>query len=84
MKKDAEIIFFDEIHKYKNWNNFLKGQFDKHRDDFKILVTGSARLDVYRRGGDSLLGLYFIEGNELLHTVLPIFFILNERGFCIE
>lgn len=38
---------------------YLKGQYDKHRGDFKILVTGSARLDVYRRGGDSLMGRYF-------------------------
>ena len=51
-KGNAEIILFDEIHKYKDWKNYLKGQFDKHKDDFKILVTGSARLDVYRRGGD--------------------------------
>lgn len=58
-KGDAEIILFDEIHKYKDWKNYLKGQFDKHRGDFKILVTGSARLDVYRRGGDSLMGRYF-------------------------
>ena len=58
-KGDAEIILFDEIHKYKDWKNYLKGQFDKHREDFKMLVTGSARLDVYRRGGDSLLGRYF-------------------------
>src|SRR4030067_310823 len=55
-KGNAEIILFDEIHKYKDWKNYLKGQFDKHKDDFKILVTGSARLDVYRRGGDSLMG----------------------------
>lgn len=58
-KGDAEILLFDEIHKYKNWKNYLKGQFDKHRKDFKILVTGSARLDVYRRGGDSLMGRYY-------------------------
>ncbi len=58
-KGDAEIILFDEIHKYKDWKNYLKGQFDKHREDFRILVTGSARLDVYRRGGDSLMGRYF-------------------------
>jgi len=58
-KGDAGIILFDEIHKYKDWKNYLKGQFDKHREDFKILVTGSARLDVYRRGGDSLMGRYF-------------------------
>lgn len=58
-KGDADIILFDEIHKYKDWKNYLKGQFDKYRGDFKILVTGSARLDVYRRGGDSLMGRYF-------------------------
>lgn len=58
-KGDAEIILFDEIHKYKDWKNYLKGQFDKHRKDYKILVTGSARLDVYRRGGDSLMGRYY-------------------------
>lgn len=58
-KGDAEIILFDEIHKYKDWKNYLKGQFDKHKEDFRILVTGSARLDVYRRGGDSLMGRYY-------------------------
>src|SRR3972149_6591443 len=58
-KGNAEIILFDEIHKYNDWKSYLKGQFDKHKDDFKILVTGSARLDVYRRGGDSLMGRYY-------------------------
>lgn len=58
-KGDARIVLFDEIHKYKDWKNYLKGQFDKHKKDFYILVTGSARLDVYRRGGDSLMGRYY-------------------------
>lgn len=58
-KGDAEIVLFDEIRKYKDWKNYLKGQFDKHKDNFNILVTGSARLDVYRRGGDSLMGRYY-------------------------
>lgn len=58
-KGDAGIILFDEIHKYKDWKNYLKGQFDKHKADFNILVTGSARLDVCRRGGDSLMGRYY-------------------------
>ena len=58
-KGDAEIILFDEIHKYKAWKDYLKGLFDKHRGEFRILVTGSARLDIYRRGGDSLMGRYF-------------------------
>lgn len=54
----ADLIVFDELHKYKNWRNYLKGEFDKNKDRFNMLVTGSARLDVYRRGGDSLLGRY--------------------------
>jgi len=58
-KGDAEIVLFDEIHKYRDWKNYLKGQFDKHKDVFHILVTGSSRLDIYRRGGDSLMGRYF-------------------------
>lgn len=58
-KGDADIVLFDEIHKYKDWKNYLKGQFDKHKDDFKMLVTGSARLDIYRKGGDSLMGRYY-------------------------
>ena len=54
------LIIFDEIHKYKEWKNFLKGLFDKHKDHTDFLVTGSARLDTYRRGGDSMMGRYFL------------------------
>lgn len=54
------IIIFDEIHKYKKWKQFLKGFFDLYEDKCQIIVTGSAKLDVYRRGGDSLMGRYFI------------------------
>lgn len=49
---------FDEIHKYRGWRNLLKGLFDKYRNERQILVTGSARLDFYRYGGDSLQGRY--------------------------
>ncbi len=55
---DKKLIIFDEVHKYKNWKNYLKGVFDKYRDRFSMVVTGSARLDLYRKGGDSLLGRY--------------------------
>lgn len=55
---DKNLFIFDEIHKYKNWKNFLKGEFDKHKSLFKIMVTGSARLDIFKKGGDSLLGRY--------------------------
>ena len=55
---EARLLIFDELHKYRQWKNYLKGLFDTHRERFRILVTGSARLDLYRRGGDSLLGRY--------------------------
>ncbi len=54
----AELIILDEIHKYKKWKTLVKGEYDKHKDRFKFLVTGSARLDIFRRGGDSLQGRY--------------------------
>jgi len=53
-------IVLDEIHKYPRWKRFLKGLFDAHSGELEILVTGSGRLDVYQRGGDSLLGRYFL------------------------
>ena len=56
---DDELLVFDEIHKYGRWKNYLKGLYDKKGENYKIIVTGSSRLDIYRRGGDSLLGRYF-------------------------
>lgn len=52
------LVVFDELHKYSRWRNFLKGLYDTHGRALHILVTGSARLDLYRRGGDSLQGRY--------------------------
>jgi predicted AAA+ superfamily ATPase len=56
---ETQMIIFDEIHKFRNWKNYIKGQFDKYHESFDILVTGSARLDLYQKGGDSLLGRYY-------------------------
>lgn len=53
-------IVFDELHKYRRWKLFLKGFFDTYEARVRIIVTGSSRLDVYRRGGDSLMGRYFL------------------------
>jgi predicted AAA+ superfamily ATPase len=52
------FLILDEIHKYSRWRQVVKGLFDKRGDELQILVTGSARLDYYRRGGDSLQGRY--------------------------
>lgn len=54
----APMLVFDEIHKYRKWRNYLKGLFDARGAEVKIMVTGSARLDLYRFGGDSLQGRY--------------------------
>jgi uncharacterized protein len=51
-------LVFDELHKYRTWRNYLKGLYDRPGKRPQILVTGSARLDVYRFGGDSLQGRY--------------------------
>lgn len=54
------LIIFDEIHKFSNWRNLLKGLYDKEKSKRRFLVTGSARLDYYSKGGDSLDGRYFM------------------------
>jgi predicted AAA+ superfamily ATPase len=52
------LVVFDELHKYRQWRRYLKGIYDTKDASLKILVTGSARLDFYRYGGDSLQGRY--------------------------
>src|SRR5437868_3995187 len=46
------LLVLDEIHKYVRWRDTLKGLYDKRKTELRILVTGSAKLDHYRRGGD--------------------------------
>ncbi len=55
---DAKLLVFDELHKFHRWKQWIKGVYDVLGSSHCILVTGSARLDVYRRGGDSLMGRY--------------------------
>lgn len=52
------LLVLDELHKFKRWRNWLKGLYDEHKNRLKILVTGSARLDLYHHGGESLQGRY--------------------------
>ncbi len=49
----------DEIHKLSKWKNVLKGLFDTYSPRVRFIVTGSAKLDMFRRAGDSLAGRYF-------------------------
>jgi uncharacterized protein len=55
---DNPLLIFDELHKFPKWKSWIKGIYDVSHDLHSFLITGSARLDVYRRGGDSLLGRY--------------------------
>ncbi len=54
------VVVFDELHKHGKWRGFLKGLFDTYGPRLRIVVTGSSRLEVFRRGGDSLMGRYFL------------------------
>ncbi len=54
----SSLLVFDEVHKYRKWRNYMKGLYDSKPAEQRILVTGSARLDYYRFGGDSLQGRY--------------------------
>ncbi len=56
--KGEPLIVLDEIHKFKNWRNLVKGYYDTLKNSHAFLVTGSARLDLFRKSGDSLLGRY--------------------------
>lgn len=62
----ANLLIFDEIHKMPKWKNYLKGVYDTKPKNQKILVTGSARLEIFNRVGDSLAGRYF------LHHLMPL------------
>ena len=62
----SELLILDELHKMKNWKNYIKGMYDKKPEKQAILVTGSARLETFRQTGESLAGRYFH------HHLMPI------------
>jgi hypothetical protein len=66
LREPPATLVLDELHKFGRWKGFLKGLFDSHANSCRVIVTGSSRLDVYRRGGDSLMGRY------LLYRMHPI------------
>ena len=73
---DLKAIVLDEVHKYSRWRGLVKGLYDKYQGSLKIMVTGSARLDFFRKGGDSLFGRFFY------YRLHP--FSLNEVSSTIE
>ncbi|MCK5437707.1 MAG: AAA family ATPase, partial [Desulfobulbaceae bacterium] len=57
--RDVQLIIFDELHKMKKWKSWIKGIYDSEGNIPSLLVTGSARLDTYKKGGESLAGRFF-------------------------
>ncbi|MEO0234629.1 MAG: ATP-binding protein [candidate division WOR-3 bacterium] len=74
---DTELIVLDEIQKLKKWKTFLKGVYDTKEKNQKFLITGSAKLDIFKQTGDSLAGRYFyyhlfpFSVKELQHILKP-------------
>lgn len=66
----TDLLVFDELHKMPKWKNYLKGHFDVGRENMHMLVTGSVRMEVFRKAGDSLAGRFFS------HHLMP--FLLKE------
>lgn len=54
--KNSSLVVLDELHKFTQWKNFLKGVLDEYGNTPPLLITGSAKLDIFRRGGDALTG----------------------------
>ncbi len=57
--RDVALVIFDELHKMKNWKSWVKGIYDSEGIPPSILITGSARLETYKKSGDSLAGRFF-------------------------
>jgi len=66
LRSYTPLVVLDEIHKFPAWKQMVKGFYDKYQGQCHILITGSARMDVYKKGGDSLMGRYF---NYRLHPL---------------
>lgn len=85
----TDLLILDELHKMDGWKNYLKGVYDTRPDSMRILVTGSARLDVYDQLGDSLAGRYFrhrllplsLAELEQVHETLNVNKLLERGGF---
>ena len=57
--RNCKYLVFDELHLKKNWKQWLKALYEKEGLKPGIIVTGSSRLETYRRSGDSLAGCFF-------------------------
>jgi hypothetical protein len=60
LREKPPVATLDELHKYSKWKSLLKGFFDSYGDRVRLIITGSSRIDIFRRGADSLMGRYFL------------------------
>ncbi len=74
---EKALVVLDEFHKSRGWKRWIKGEYDHHKGHLSFLVTGSARMDIYRRGGDSLQGRYH-------HYRLHPFSALESEGIFLK
>ncbi len=58
-RRSKQWVCFDEIHKIPKWKNALKAIFDSTFEHYYFIVTGSAKMELFRKAGDSLSGRYF-------------------------
>jgi len=78
LRAKVPVAVLDELHKYPKWKTLLKGFYDTYGDRAHLLVTGSSRLNIFRRGGDSLMGRYLLyrmhpwSTGECVRTELPL------------
>ncbi len=89
-RRDCDLVIFDELHKIKKWKSWIKGIYDTEGVRPRLLVTGSSRLDTFRKGGDSLAGRFYhfrlhpfsvaeIKGNDSSDNILEK--IMRVGGF---
>ncbi len=77
LRAKPPVVVLDELHKHSKWKGLLKGLFDTYGDRARWIVTGSSRLEIFRRGGDSLMGRYLLfrvhpwSVAECLHPAIP-------------
>lgn len=57
--RNKDLVIFDELHKMPKWKSWLKGIYDTEGVTPQIVVTGSAKLDTFKKTGDSLAGRHF-------------------------
>lgn len=57
--RQKQIVILDELHKKPKWKSWLKGVYDVEGLNPGLVITGSAKLNTYRKVGDSLAGRYF-------------------------